>query len=302
MKKQDIPNWIGLVLGILATCLLLGWAARTHMPKADYGVPGSEGESVMTNTSPQMLILGDSVIGKERNVDSVAHYLMNATGLTTMNGAFGGTSARNNNIHNEYTHHESSLTLVELKDAIITGDFGIQLADYPSNQFGSEYFPYTLSQMARTDYENLSVILLGYGVNDYLSGEPCDNPENPYDEGTYLGAMRLSIEAFQKRFPKAQIVLITPNYCWIGTGEDGNHVDYGYGTLEDFADGLIAVGKEYDLPVIDIYHSGVFGPENKEIYLEDGLHLTWEGRKAYGEYAAGELTRILREKGVLAPL
>ena len=77
MKKQDIPNWIGLVLGILATCLLLGWAARTHMPKADYGVPGSEGESAMTNTSPQMLILGDSVIGKERNVDSVAHYLMN---------------------------------------------------------------------------------------------------------------------------------------------------------------------------------------------------------------------------------
>ena len=94
--------------------------------------------------------------------------------------------------------------------------------------------------------EELDYIVISYGLNDYTTGctiygeDPYDYEnilnqmprgfrlehsrsaaKNPYDEETYSGALKASVERIQKACPNATIILSSITYCIFY----GNHIE-----------------------------------------------------------------------------
>jgi len=243
-----------------------------------------------------VLILGDSIIGKERLFTTIDSRIAEITGKTVYNGAFGGSCASTANKENRYDYHEDSLNLCRIVEAVCTQDLGVQLADLPNNQFSTWYFQDAMTEMSKIDFSKVDVILLQHGVNDYGAGRPLDNPKDKKDVYTYGGALRYSIERIQETYPDMKIVLITPAFCWIPDCEPCDRQDFGMGTLEAYANKAIEIAKEYELDIMDVYHGVDFNEENIIGYTEDGMHLNETGREIYGDFLGHELQKILAEE------
>ena len=160
-KNSNLQKFIKyipvLAAGILAVCI-------------SFGIYRSIQESAMDGY--QVVLLGDSIMGKERCDKRVDGVIQETTGMSVYNGAFGGTCASAGNPQNSYDYHEESLNLCRLVDAICEKDFGVQLADLPNNQFQSWYFPEALENLSKVDFNKVDVVLLEHGNNDYSGGRP----------------------------------------------------------------------------------------------------------------------------------
>lgn len=94
----------------------------------------------------------------------------------------------------------------------------------------------------------------------------------------------------QDNFPDAKILLIAPHYCQFFSGEtfigDGYSLDYGYGTLVEYAR---ACGYVYDqhrdenVMLYNAFEVSGIDAYTADDYLEDGVHLTSQGRRKYAE-------------------
>lgn len=243
--------------------------------------------------APDLVILGDSIMGKEREDQTIPSVIEKVTGLTVFNGAFGGSCACSNNFENRYSFHEDSLNLCRLQDAIVHQDFGVQLADLPNNPYQSAYFPEVLQGLSEIDFSRVKVLLIEHGTNDYTAGRKLDNPDNPKDSYTFGGALRLSISNIQKAYPNLKIILVSPKFCWIPGYKDCTKQDFGHGTMQAYVDLEKKIAEDYGLDLIDVFDNTGFNADNIREYTEDGLHLNEDGRTIYGTYIGKQLKKIL---------
>ena len=143
--------------------------------------------------------------------------------------------------------------------------------------------------MENIDFGQVKILLIGHGLNDYHGGAPLDNPDNPYDEYSFAGALRSSITALKKAYPDMRIILVTPTYSWyLVQGQTCEELDAGYGVLEVFVEKEKEVAAELGVEVIDLYHD--FYPhetwEDLYVYTDDGLHPNEAGRQKIAEKLA----------------
>lgn len=279
-KKLPVLRLLLFIPGVLAAVLLLFVSAQPYVRA------GQE--------TPELVILGDSIMGKEREVTTVASVMEEVSGLQIFNGAFGGSCASSNNLDNRYSYHEDSLNLCRLQDAICNRDFGVQLADLPVNPYQSAYFPETLQQLSQIDFTKVRYLLIEHGTNDYSSGRALDDEKDPMNVYTFGGALRFSIRNLQKTYPKLQIILVTPNFCHISGYEDCAKQSFGYGTMEDYAALEKKIAAQYGITLIDAYHEDGFNADNVLSLTEDGIHLNEDGRKQYGTYLGEQLKQLNR--------
>ena len=61
--------------------------------------------------------------------------------------------------------------------------------------------------------------------------------------------------------------------------------------LKDYVDKIIEICKKHNLPVIDLFRSGIIDPNDKEL-LPDGLHPSDKGHAIMADYIAKELQKI----------
>lgn len=274
MKKTYITF---IVSAVLFAALFLG----TFQDRTDIG----------EKAQVQIVTFGDSVFGEVRDETAVPALIEQLTGMTVFNSALGGTSAARLLDDKRMDHVNGGLSLIGLAKAVYAGDFGVQQSGtYRKN--ATEYFPAVIEQLETVDFDKVEIILIQHGVNDYHAGVPIENPEDPYDEYTFLGALRTGVELFRKVNPDVRVVLVTPSYAWyIFTGVTCEQQDNGGGFLEDYVNAEIAFAKEMGLEVIDLYHD--FLPcenwEDYALYTYDGLHPNEEGRKLWAEKIAREL-------------
>ncbi len=248
------------------------------------------------NREYQVVALGDSVIGKERDDDSVTAYAERVSGFSVYNGAFGGNCASADKAMRHYSYHEESLSLCRMAEAVSTKDFGVQSPDMTANQVRSWYFEDGMAGLSEIDFDKTEMFLIEFGVNDYSSGRSLENPENPLDVYTYGGALRYSVEKLREAYPAAKLVMVTPAYCWLPYGHEVcTKEDFGGGTLDKYADLQKEIAKEYDMDVIDVFYELGIDENNVSYYTEDGLHLNNEGRELYGNFL-GEKIKELMEK------
>ena len=268
MKLQSTKKWIPAVLaGVILTILA--------------GITVLQAYNRKTN-SYRIVCLGDSILGNVRDETSVTSVMESILGEEVANGAFGGTCASLSNTGYRPTFYEDSINLTMLADAIADKDFFVQLCDISSNNFTLPYFEDCLRELSTIDFTQAEILFIEHGINDYSAGRPVDNPENPKDVFTYAGALRYSIEKLQEAYPKLQIVLVTPLYCYFlengVRGLDSEQADFGHGVLEAYVEAERQVAKEYGLPCIDNFANLGVNRDTIDEYAEDGIHLNEKGR------------------------
>lgn len=239
----------------------------------------------------QIVTFGDSVFGEVRDETSVPVQLTSLMNVSCYNAAFGGTRIARGDSEHRLAYTKDALSLVGLMKSVEADDFGVQQSAH-MRESNSEYFEETIDGLTAIDFSKVEIVMIQHGLNDYYSGVPISNEENPYDEYSFTGALRTSLSILREKFPRIRIVLVTPTYTWYRqeqlTCEEFNA---GYGVMEDYVRAELEVAEEFGVEVIDLYHD--FFPheqwEDWELYTRDGLHPNEAGRALIAEKIADAL-------------
>ena len=241
----------------------------------------------------QIVFMGDSILDNEREDHGVASLISDGCNARVYNMSIGGTTAAvmpGEQLGFDQWESRSLLGLVhairgEIKPDIFEG--------YRAGEILKE------CDFSKTDY-----FVIEYGINDFLSQKI---PQSKYladgstlnvlDSNTFSGALQTAVTLLQDRFPNAKILLVSPHYCQFFDADkfigDAYSLNHGYGTLVEFSRCVGYVYEQNKKNNVLIYNameeSGIDG-YNADKYLEDGIHLTTEGRIQYADY----LIRIIK--------
>ena len=237
----------------------------------------------------QIVFLGDSIIDSDRESGGVASLISSSCNAKVFNMAMGGTTAAMLPGEDNDFPTWDSRSLMGVVNAIL-GNIDPGIFDgYRAGEILRE------CDFSKTDY-----FVIEYGVNDFLTGKIY---QSKYIEGggelavdathTYAGALDAAVTQLHAAFPDAGILIIAPHYCQFYNGEtfvgDAYSLNYGYGTLVEFARTAGNVAEQYKEDHVFFYNameeSGI-DAYTADKYLKDGVHLTAEGRTAYAEYAS----------------
>lgn len=242
----------------------------------------------------EIVVFGDSVMGEVRDGTAVPARLEALTGRSVYNAAFGGSCASRLEQNRALDHTREVFSLVPLAKAAEADDFGVQQSVI-MRESNTEYFAEAIDGLEKLDLSGTKVFLIQQGLNDYQQAVPIENPADPYDERTFLGALRTAVRSLQNRNPEARIVIVTPLFTWY---TDERHttcetLDFGGGLLEDYVNAEISLAEELGIGWIDVYHD--FFPheewEDWKLYSRDGMHPNEAGREKIAERIAEYLER-----------
>lgn len=235
----------------------------------------------------QIVFMGDSILDSNRDETGVAFMIGDACNAKVYNMAIGGTSAAL--MYNEQYNFATwnSQGLLGIINAILGN---INPGIFEGTRAGEI--------LEECDFSKTDYFVIEYGVNDFLSRQI---PQSRYLENgdilgidevhTYAGALEVAVTLLQDNFPDAKILLISPHYCQIFEGStymgDAYSVNYGYGTLVEFFRITGYVAEQHKKENVIFYNameqSGI-DAYTADKYLDDGIHLTEEGRRAYVDY------------------
>ncbi len=280
MGKKEFFKKIG---SIAAACVICAFLLYFGYRNVDAGTEDRHWD---------VIALGDSIIGKEREDGPIHVYFEEYSGMTMLNAAFGGNCASVGENADRYSYNDESLSLCRLTEAVCYRDFGVLKADIAASRVKADYFEETLEQLAVADFNQADILLLEFGANDYTAGRKLDNPEDPTDIYTYGGALRYAIELLREAYPDLKIVLVTPLYCHLAERENCLKEDFGGGTLDEYADLEKRIAEEYGLDVVDVFYEIGIDESNVMQYTRDGMHLRNEGRQFYARFLAEKIGEL----------
>lgn len=236
----------------------------------------------------QIVFLGDSILDGERGPDGVAALIAESCNAKAYNLAIGGSTAALRVVDQNSYDDWHSLSLLGVVNAM-TGNIDRSIfKDYEAGKI-----------MENCDFSETDYFVIEYGVNDYLAKIPISKyledggERNIASYHTYAGALDEALTRLHDAYPNAQILVISPHYCQIFSGEtflgDGYSLDYGYGTLVEYMRvcGYVAEQHKQDGVIFyNAFEQSEIDAYTADKYLEDGIHLTAEGRRVYAEHAA----------------
>ncbi len=236
----------------------------------------------------QLVFLGDSILDNTREYDGVATLIAGACNARVYNLSIGGTTAAMKQTDQYDFNNWNSSSLLGVVNAIIGNIDKSFFKDYKAGQV-----------MNTCDFSQTDYFIIEYGVNDFLAQVPVSKylegggELNVQNYHTYAGALDIAVTLLHDTYPNAKILVIAPHYCQIFSGEtfigDGYSLDYGYGALIDYARvcGYVAEQhKEDGVMFYNAFEESGINAYTADQCLEDGIHLTAEGRRKYAEYAA----------------
>lgn len=260
--------------------------SETDTGSADGQQAVSQNEPEERKYDMQIVFLGDSILDSDREDNGVASLISDGCNAKVYNMAMGGTTAAlMPNERYDFSHWDSR-GLLGVVNAIL-GNIGPELFEgYKAGEILKE-----------CDFSKTDFFVIEYGINDFLSRQVAqskylEDGEVLNEEGvyTYTGALDTAVCLLKERFPDAGILLISPHYCQIFEGDkyigDSYSLDYGCGTMVEFARGAGYVAGQHEEDGVMFYYamddSGI-DAYNADKCLEDGIHLTEEGRIKYAE-------------------
>ncbi|MFC6465460.1 hypothetical protein ACFP65_10825 [Marinilactibacillus sp. GCM10026970] len=211
--------------------------------------------------------------------------IANETGFDVINMGFSGTRAANHT-----NEHFNNFSLHEIVDAILSGNYSAQEVSAQATGIGMpSYFKTKVEALKKINFGEIDILRIGYGQNDWRGTVEIDNPEDPEDVSTYVGALRYSIRRMVEAYPNLKIILTTLMYCFQENGElDSDTWVAGKHKLTDFVDAMIELGKEFKIQVVDCYYRLGINKYNKLHYFsaKDGVHPLYRGRLLKGKHIA----------------
>lgn len=221
----------------------------------------------------RILVLGDSIWGNYRDDTGIAakvEYYMEALGheAKVYNAAIGGTRATIDYDDNEWEYGPGSDNSLGKMISILEGNTDIELLQGKA--------AYTDLKEAMEAINEIDLVILAYGMNDFLSQAPDNNSDRPW---TGFGtAMVSGVGGIRRVCPQAEIMLIAPTYASyfsIPVENQGARALYNYASL------VCDVAKGEETLCIDAYNNMGIDAYNADQYLEDGVHLNEAGRDLY---------------------
>lgn len=239
----------------------------------------------------QIVFMGDSIFDFHRDGTGVPYLTAEQCDADIYNLAIGGTSASlpaDTPMDNE---NWSSWCLVGVVKAL-------------TGQISTEVFEGTnaknVLETPGANFKETDYFVIEYGINDFFQKAPLDDMDSTYNFYTYVGALRYAVVTLKEFAPDATVILCTPHYCQFFSGNqyigDSNILNNGNGTVFDYKGKCSYVAREQNVEWLDAYFDlGIDGYTAKD-YLEDGIHLTDEGRQLYADALAKKILKIEETK------
>lgn len=231
---------------------------------------------------------GDSITGNYTAPYDYPSIIAEKTGMTVVNGGFGGCR-----MAQHPSAEYNAFSMYSLANSIASSDWSVQDAAVGSVE--SMNAVEHLSALKAIDWSTVDIVTILYGTNDFTGGVPIEYDGEPLVTSSYKGALRQSIEAIMTAYPNIRVVLVTPIYRYWSV--DGSTVDsdsYALGQengvkLTDFVDAVVDVADEYKIPVFNLYNTLGINKINRTRFLSDGTHPSSDGIERIGEKIAARL-------------
>ena len=223
-----------------------------------------------------IVVFGDSIWDMDRGATGIAAQLPEYMNADVYNCAIGGTRATmkpgESDVNYENWDSTSLTGMCYVMRGLVDTNF---LEGYPAG-----------GVIRNIDPKEVDYYIIAYGLNDYFSGAPIAvSDSDQYDPHGYTGALNNALVLLKGASPDAKFLLISPTYCQFYENgymvTDSNMKNYGQGTLTDYANACRNVAEMAGTLYIDAYSTMGINGYTAEDYLEDGVHLTEEGRTLY---------------------
>lgn len=248
---------------------------------------------------------GDSIFGNYRDTNvttdkSISKFIEEKTGATVYNAGFGGCRM------STHSNYWDAFGMHSLADSIASGSWSVQDNALVSGAGAlPTYFSETVAMLKGIDWNEIDVITIGYGTNDYSGDRTTDPKENdPYEWTSFEGALRYSLRTILMAYPHLKVIVVSPMWRWfIENGEYLNDSDdqaatnyHGY-TLPQFVASCEKIAKEVHVPYLDNYYDLGINKYNYLYYFypTDGTHPNVVGRSLRADYIVSKLYQILGE-------
>ena len=226
----------------------------------------------------KIVVFGDSIWNDARGEDGVSEQLMALTGCTVYNCAIGGTSAAVVGESTEFSYDWRSQSfngMVYVANKLLSPNVVLEGTG-------------ACEVIKQVDFSTVDYILVSYGLNDFFS-DVSIYPKEYYELSNYVGALRNGILHLRENYPQAKIVLVTPTYTKLFEGEKEFEIG-------DYVEAMRSVSVEMNTELADMFHVLGTDAESRLEHLDDGVHLSSEGREVYAKGIAWYLTEIEKEK------
>ncbi len=118
--------------------------------------------------------------------------------------------------------------------------------------------------------ENADLVVVFGGTNDYGHGNAPLGQMGDQTEETFYGATYVLFDRLIRRYPQAEILVLTPLHRL------GDHFPNGQGAvLEDYVKAERKMAELFALPVLDLFANSGINPnlgDLQTVYMPDGLH------------------------------
>lgn len=139
--------------------------------------------------------------------------------------------------------------------------------------------------------KDCDLIVVFGGTNDFCHGDaPLGTPRDR-TEDTFWGACHVICEKLIGRFPKSQIVFMSP----LHREEEDIIFASNKGTLYDYAEVLKSVTRRFAIPFLDMLQVSGMTPKvpvQKTLYMPDGLHPNDAGHEKIAQRLKGFLQSL----------
>ncbi|MDE6202699.1 MAG: SGNH/GDSL hydrolase family protein [Lachnospiraceae bacterium] len=250
-----------------------------------------EDQTEPTGRELQIVFLGDSIFDNSRDGTGIPYLTSIQCEADAYNLAIGGTSASIEADESAESAQWTSRSLVGIVNAII--------GKIPTDIFAGSKTKEILDN-PNIDFSQTDYFVIEYGINDFFRGVAQSDPDSIYNVKTYAGALRYAVANLTEIAPDATIILCSPTYAQFYDGTwmigDGNSVNTGNGTLFDYKGTCNYVAKETQSVFFNAYQDLGIDGYTAEQYLEDGVHLTEDGRHLYADALAKLILSIEETK------
>lgn len=159
------------------------------------------------------------------------------------------------------------------------GISGTRIAKQSKISIGKDCDRDFMSRVDDMDPEADVIVVFG-GTNDFGHGDSTIGEFNSRDECTFYGALHILCTSLINKYPKAEIVFMTPLHR-VSEDDEINEIGLKHEVLlSGYVDIIKEVAGYYGLPVLDLFNTSGIQPKVdiiKKIYMPDGLHPSDDG-------------------------
>lgn len=250
-----------------------------------------------------ILVLGDDSFAAERGADGVAALVSEYANATIYNCSFEGTSIAGETKDLNYDEYPlESFSLYRILTCIQANDYF--LLDFTMSEKMEEvpdYYADTVELLKSIDFDTIDIVILSYGINDYLNGHITTDIYDEESVGSVFGALTRSVRMIKELFPHVKIIINSPAYAYYededGTWIGGDIQRTGVQTncnLGDFMINMKNVAVNENVTFIDNYLGVDIDITNADQYLTDSpINLNAAGRELVAQHIADVLNNRL---------